>query len=128
MVIKTLVDTAINVIVILFDQHEQRLAALSHHTRIIILKRFSNTTEDFAALRNRLLDLLGTTARGIISLILEMMVKQEICTLKARPEMEQRQRIPRREKTLTACLRTIGYMFFRDLRTILSVYLSKRQS
>ena len=83
MVIKALINAAINVIVVLLNKHEQRLAALSHHTRIIILKRFSNTTKDFAALRNCLLDLLGTTTRGVISLILEMMVKQEIIYLKS---------------------------------------------
>ena len=82
-VIKALINTAVNVIVVLLNKHEQRLAALSHHTRIIILKRFSNTTKDFAALRNCLLDLLGTTTRGVISLILEMMVKQEIIYLKS---------------------------------------------
>jgi len=48
-VIKALVDTAVNVVIVLLNQHEERLTALSHHTRIIILKRFSNTTENFTA-------------------------------------------------------------------------------
>ena len=127
-VVETLINTTVDVVIVLLDQHEQRLATLGNHARIFILERLGNTTENLAALGNSLLNLLSTTTRGIISLVLDMKEWQEedqlhtSPTLKARPEMEQRQRMTRSEKTPTACLRTIGYMLLSDLRTIFSVY------
>ena len=76
-IVKTLINTTVDVVIVLFDQHEQRLATLSNHTGIFILERLGHATENLTALGNGLLNLLGTTTRGIISLVLDMKCWQE---------------------------------------------------
>lgn len=72
MIVESFINTAIDVSIVLLNQHIEWLATFGNHTRIRIKKGFSNTTENLTAFSDCFLNLLSSTTRGIISFILLM--------------------------------------------------------
>lgn len=96
-VVEALVDAAVDVGVVLLDEHVERLAAFRHYARVGVLKGFRHAAQHLTTLGDGLLDLLGATTRRVERLVLRSR-RKATPTLKASPEREHRQRRARREK------------------------------
>lgn len=62
-VVEALVDAAVDVGVVLLDEHVEGLAALRHHARVGVLEGLRHATQHLTTLGDGLLDLFGTTTR-----------------------------------------------------------------
>ena len=71
-VVEPFVDAAVDVGVVLLDEHVERLAALRHHARVGILEGLRHATQNLTTLGDGLLDLLGATTRRVERLILPL--------------------------------------------------------